>query len=588
MTSLPVAIYARVSSDQQTEAHTIASQLSALRTRVAADGFALPDEMQFRDEGYSGATLVRPGLERLRDLVAAGGVERLYVHSPDRLARKYAYQVLLMDEFQRAGVEVVFLNRELGRSPEDELLLQVQGMVAEYERAKILERSRRGKRHAAHAGVVSVLCGAPYGYHYISKQLGGGVARLDIVEHEARVVRQVFTWVGQERVSSGEVCRRLQRAGEPRRDGKTTWDRSVVWGMLKNPAYKGTAGFGKTRVGALKVRLRAQRGRSLQPRQPHAIEDVPREEWILVPVPAIIEAELYDLVQEQLAENRRRARQGQRGVRYLLQGLLVCKVCGYAYYGKAISPSSRKGHPRAYAYYRCLGTDAYRFGGPRSGPNTQVRTDLVEVAVWNEVERLLEHPQRLEQEYRRRSQAPRRGAQWDTSESLRAQSHKLRQGIARLIDSYAEGVIAKEEFEPRITRMRQRVTSLEDRLQQLADDAAQQHDLQLIISQLEDFVAKVRGGLATADWRTRREIMRALVRRVEIDKQHVTVVFRVPPTSSPSGPGSGVLPDCRRGEWPALRGSFLCREPFPLVHSPRLQPGPHLASERRAGVHLLE
>jgi len=164
-------------------------------------------------------------------VIAAGGVERLYVHSPDRLGRKDAYQVLLMDEFQRAGVEVIFLNRELGRSPEEELLLQVQGMVAEYERAKILERSRRGKRHAAHAGAVSVLCGAPYGYHYISKALGGGVARFDIVEHEARVVRQVFTWVGQERVSIGEVCRRLQRAGEPRREGKTAWERSVVWGM---------------------------------------------------------------------------------------------------------------------------------------------------------------------------------------------------------------------------------------------------------------------------------------------------------------------------------------------------------------------
>lgn len=547
MTNIPVAIYARVSSDQQTEAHTIASQLAALRARVAADGFALPMELQLMDEGYSGATLVRPGLERLRDMIAAGGVERLYVHSPDRLARKYAYQVLLMDECQRAGVEVIFLNRELGRSPEDELLLQVQGMVAEYERAQILERSRRGKRHAAHAGVVSVLCGAPYGYHYMSKHAGGGVARFDLVEHEARVVRQVFTWVGQERVSIGEVCRRLQQAGEPRRDGKTTWDRSVVWGMLKNPAYQGTAGFGKTRVGALTVRLRAQRGKGLQPRRPYSIEDVPREEWIFVPVPAIIDSELYDAVQEQLTENRRRARQGQRGARYLLQGLLVCKVCGYAYYGKAISPSSRKGHPRAYAYYRCLGTDAYRFGGQRICPNTQVRTDLVEVAVWDEVCRLLEHPQRLEQEYQRRGQAPRRGAQWDTAESLRAQSNRLRQGIARLIDSYAEGLIAKDEFEPRVTRMKQRVTSLEDRMQQLADEAAQQRDLQLIISQLADFVAKVRGGLATADWRTRREIMRALVGRVEIDQQQVTVVFRVPPTSSPAGPDGSVLPDCRRG-----------------------------------------
>jgi site-specific DNA recombinase len=335
---------------------------------------------------------VRPDLERLRDLIAAGGVERLYVHSPDRLARKYASQVLLLDEFQRAGAEVIFLNRESGRSPEDELLLQVQGMVAEYERAKILDRSRRGKRHAAHAGVVSVVGGAPYGYHYISKPLGGGPARFASVEQEARVVRQVLTWVSQERRSIGGGGRRLQRAGEPRRDGKPTWDRSVVWGMLKNPAYEGTAGFGKTRVGGLKVRLRAQRGRGLQPRQPHAIEDVPRGEWILVPVPASIEAESYDLVPEQLAENRRRARQGQRGVRSLLQGLLACKVCGYADYGKALSPSRRKGHFRAYAYSRCLGTDAYRFGGQRLCPNTQVRTDLVEVAAWGEGGRLLGPP----------------------------------------------------------------------------------------------------------------------------------------------------------------------------------------------------
>jgi len=356
----------------------------------------------------------------------------------------------------------------------------------------------------------------------------------------------VLTWVGQERVSIGEVCRRLQRAGEPRRDGQTTWDRSVVWGMLKNPAYQGTAGFGKTRVGALKHPLRAQRGRALQSRQPYASEEVPREEWIFVSVPAIIEAELYALVQEQLTENRQRARQGQRGVRYLLQGLLVCKVCGYAYYGKAISPSSRKGHPRAYAYYRCLGTDAYRFRGHRICPNTQVRTDLVEVAVWDEVCRLLEHPQRLEAEYRQRQHAPRRGSQWETPESLRAQSSKLRQGIARLIDSYAEGVLGKEEFEPRILRMKQRVTVLEDRLQQLADDATQQRDLRLIISQLEDFVAKVRGGLATADWRTRRAIIRALVRRVEIDQQQVFVVFRVPPTYTNSDPDGSVLPDCRR------------------------------------------
>src|SRR6266480_101186 len=225
MNTTQVAMYARVSSDQPAEAQTIASQVAALRERVAAEGFVLPEAMQFLDEGYSGATLVRPALERLRDVIAAGAV--------DRLARKYAYQVLLVDEFRRAGVEVIFLNRALGQSPEDDLLLQVQGMIAEYERAKIIERHRRGKRHAARTGVVNVLSGAPYGYRYVAKYAGGGQARYEIVPDEARLVRQVFDWVGRDRLSIGEVCRRLTQAGEVTRTGKTAWDRSAVWGMLK-------------------------------------------------------------------------------------------------------------------------------------------------------------------------------------------------------------------------------------------------------------------------------------------------------------------------------------------------------------------
>src|SRR5689334_12120374 len=243
---LQAALYARVSSEQQATAHTIASQLAALHERVAADGLILRDDLSFIDEGYSGATLIRPALERLRDAAAAGDLDRLYVHSPDRLARKYAYQALLLDEFQRAGVEMVFLNRALGQSPEGDLLLQVQGMVAEYERAKILERSRRGKRHGAHSGVVNVLAGAPYGYRYVTKHEGGGQARYEVLLEEARVVRQVFDWVGRERLSIGAVVRRLNQAQERTRTGKTVWDRSTVWGILKNPAYKGTAAFGKT------------------------------------------------------------------------------------------------------------------------------------------------------------------------------------------------------------------------------------------------------------------------------------------------------------------------------------------------------
>ena len=156
---------------------------------------------------------------------------------------------MILEELTDCGVEVVFLRNPLGRGPEENLLLQVQGMIAEYERAKIMERCRRGKQYAARHGSVNVLSGAPYGYRYIGKHEGGGEARYQVVAEEARIVRKIFEWVGQERCSIGEVCRRLQRDGVPTRTGKSAWDRSVIWSYLRNPAYKGTAGFGKTRCG---------------------------------------------------------------------------------------------------------------------------------------------------------------------------------------------------------------------------------------------------------------------------------------------------------------------------------------------------
>jgi site-specific DNA recombinase len=544
MNPTQVAIYARVSSEQQAEAHTVASQVAALRERVSTDGLTVPEAMQFLDEGYSGATLVRPALERLRDVIAAGSVDRLYVHSPDRLARKYAYQVLLVDEFRRAGVEVIFLNRALGHSPEDDLLLQVQGMIAEYERAKIIERHRRGKRHAARVGAVNVLSGAPYGYRYVPKYEGGGQARYEIIPDEARVVRQVFAWVGHDRLTIGEICRRLTHAGEVTRTGKTVWDRSVVWGILKNPAYQGTAAFGKTRQGPLRPRLRAQRNRPVQPRRAVSISDMPPEEWIMIPVPALVEPEVFAAVQEQLRENKRHARQSRRGALYLLQGLLQCQHCGYAFYGKRLSPRARKGKPRAYAYYRCLGTDAYRFGGERLCQNTQVRTDLLDLAVWQEVCTLLTHPERLTEEYRRRLQ-PETRAKRPPLATIADQISKVRQGVARLIDSYAESLIDKAEFEPRITRLRQRLARLEEQRQALAEEAALHGELQLIIGRLEDFATKLHDGLETADWASKRDLIRALVKRVEVARNEVNVVFRIDPYPGDGDPEKKSLQLCR-------------------------------------------
>lgn len=548
MKIIKAAIYARVSSEQQAQAHTIGSQVAALRDKVTSQGLELTAEMEFIDEGYSGATLVRPALERLRDVVAAGVVDRVYVHSPDRLARSYAYQVVLVDEFQRSGVEIIFLNRELGQSPEDSLLLQMQGMIAEYERAKIIERSRRGRRHAARLGLVSALTCAPYGYRYITKQEGNGQARLEVDIEEARVVMQIFEWVGRERVTLREVSRRLERTGKRTRKDGVIWDRAVIWGVLRNPAYIGEAAFGKTRVGPMRPRLRPRRGQPSQPRRAYSDYDVPTEEWITIPVPALVDREVFEAAQEQLRENQRRSRERTGGPKYLLQGLILCKICGYALTGTGMGKKRINDNVR-YTYYRCLGSEPYRFGGKRICDNHPVRTDRIDVAVWQEVRTLLEHPARVTDEYRRRLQPETKSKQSEIA-SVEARLSKLRNGLARLIDSYTDGLIEKSEFEPRIKEVRERSAALQRQAEELGHQASLETELRLVVSSLEQFTSTVKDELDQADWTTKREIIRALVKRVEVEKGQVNVVFRVNPLPFDSRPERGDKPHCWRGQPP--------------------------------------
>jgi site-specific DNA recombinase len=545
--SVRVALYARVSSQQQADANTIASQVEALKLRIQTDGFGLEEELCFLDEGYSGSTLYRPALERLRDQAAAGSFDRLYVHSPDRLARAYAYQVLVVDELQQHGIELVFLNRDIRQSPEDNLLLQMQGMMAEYERAKIMERSRRGKRHAAQAGSVNVLSRAPYGYRYVSKFAGGGRARYEIDEAEAEIVRQIFTWVGLERCSLCEVCRRLQQRGIRSRRGHATWDRSTLWSMLKNPAYTGKAQFGKRRVGPMRPRLRARRGQSLQPRAANSVYVTPLEERVSIAVPALVDEALFAAVAEQFAENQRRHRQGQRGANYLLQGLLVCGQCRYAYYGKP----RRRSRPQEQVLvdYRCTGTDAYRFGGQPVCLNKPCRTDLLDQAVWDDVCALLEEPERIRAEYERRLHGrPKNSSR--SAEQLAQMIGKVRSGITRLIDAYQEGHLDKADFAPRLTGLKERLQKLEHEEESVGKAEWDRDHVQVLIEHVELFAKRVKAGLKNADWQARREIMRALIQQVEVGEEGIHVTYKAQPRPFDQSPNRGCSQHCWSGANP--------------------------------------
>src|SRR5690242_13926277 len=186
------AVYARVSTERQERQQTIASQLTVLRAWAEAAGHELTETHMFRDEGYSGARLDRPGLDALRDAVRDAEVDVIGVVSPDRLARKYAYQVLLLEEVRRAGCAIEFLNHAIGDSPGDQLLLQIQGAVAEYERALLSERFRRGKLQKARAGQL-IGVHPPYGYRYLPRR-DGAAGQLMIDETEADIVRMLYGW----------------------------------------------------------------------------------------------------------------------------------------------------------------------------------------------------------------------------------------------------------------------------------------------------------------------------------------------------------------------------------------------------------
>ena len=270
-----------------------------------------------------------------------------------------------------------------------------------------------------------------------------------------------------------------------------------------------------------------------------------------MPVPALIESDLFAVAQEQLADNRQRNRQTRRGQRYLLQGLLVCRRCGYAYYGKAISLRAAKGKRRDYAYYRCCGSDANRFGGQRLCANPQLRTDRADATVWQEVQRLLQNPDMIAAEYERRlHRAQHPDANRPDLITAEVQIAKLRRGIARLIDGYTEGLIEKAEFEQRITGLRQRIKTWEQQAATLQDEAALRRTLSLIIGRLEDFAKQVRQRTDAPDWSLQRDLIRLLVKRVEVDHDEINVVFRVapPPASLPPGPGQGrSFQDCWRG-----------------------------------------
>ena len=536
----PAAIYARVSSDRQKENHTIASQTAALIEYAQTHGYTVPPEWVFQDEGYSGAILVRPGLEALRDLAAEGQIAAALIYSPDRLSRKYAYQVLLSEELSRCGVELIFLKSPAGATPEDQLLVQFQGMIAEYERAQIAERCRRGKRHMAQRGGVNVLSGAPYGYGYVKKS-ETAAAFYEIVESEAKVVRMVYEIYTQQGLSINAIARLLNEREIPTRTGKSRWERSTVWAILRNPAYRGAACYGKTELRPRQRITRPLRQRKGIPSRDSANHERPRAEWIEIPVPALVSEEMFALAQEQLEKNKKHSPRRTTEMT-LLQGMLVCEQCGYALY--RCSTRTRK---HTLHYYRCLGSDGYRRLRGAVCTNRPIRQDYLDPFVWNEVIRLLEDPALIQGEIDRRRAVARNTAPFrKRQDELRREQVRIEKNSERLVTAYQEGLVTLPQLRQRMPALQKQAQAIASELQSLEMAAVDEARYLRLAESLAGFRNKLRCRADTLDIAVRQQILRLVVKEILVGTDTITLRHSIPipqsapESNGPSNPAAGV------------------------------------------------
>jgi len=554
------ALYARVSTERQERFQTIDSQLAALRDWAATGGHEISDDFVFRDEGYSGSRLDRPGLDALRDAVRDGVVGIVAVLTPDRLARKYAYQVLLLEEFRRAGVEIVFLQHPISDDPNDQLLLQIQGAIAEYERAVLGERFRRGKLQKARDGHYQG-GGAPYGYRYVPRQ-EAVPGHLVVDEKEAALVRTLYGWLIDERTTIRQILKRLNAGPDVPRSGRHAWSPSLVHHILADPVYAGTAYANRYSF----VPPRKPR-RPYGPRTGEATcrQLKPREQWIAIPVPAIVDQETWDRAQAQLARNAALSFRNNTKHNYLLRCLMTCATCGLAMFGRTYAARGKQPERR---YYQCHGKDCILSARPAACPSRNVKAEEIEAAVWDHVAGLLASPERLVAQFDHVAVAAEAGTVRDRAadQQLRARLDRVARADKRLLDAYEAGAVTLAELSERRRHLADERLALERQQQERDHLRRQRVQAEAVRTSLEAFCDRIHARLNEATFADKQAILQLVIERIIVGDGRLEIRHVIPlrpPQPGRDSPG----------------------QPAPQLRTDRVQPAALVA---RAGEDLVE
>jgi site-specific DNA recombinase len=515
-------VYARVPATRQAQAQTIEQQLDLLRAAVAGRGWVLDEQHVYRDDGYSGARLGRPGLDRLRDHAALADLDVVLVTAPDRLARNYVHQVLLLEELAGRGCQVEFLDRPMSADPHDQLLLQIRGAVAEYERTLITERMRRGRLARLRAGTLLPWTRPPFGYR-LDPGRPRDAAGVRVEAGEAALVAQLFDWYLEPQATVYRLARRLTDLGVATPTGTPRWNVASVRGILRNPAYAGRALTNRTRVTPARRRksamLPAGPGESHAPR--------PEEDWIAVPVPQIVSEETFAQVQAKLDANQQGAARNTRH-EYLLRALVSCGACRLSCTGR-----QAKG---GYRYYLCRGrTDPLRAAQGQRCTARYIPAGQLDELVWADLCALLTDPAQVT-----RALARARGGAWLPQE-LQARQQAVAHALGqldrqqqRLLDAYLAEVVGLAELQRNRQDLDRRRATLAAQQRQLDAVAGQRLELQAVADGIEAFCQTIRAGLATATFDQRRQLTELLIDRVIVTDGEVEIRYVLP--TSPGGP----------------------------------------------------
>jgi len=488
------AIYLRVSTEEQAlHGYSLADQREACRERARALG--AKEILEFADEGHSGATLERPGLMALREAVHQGRVDCVVIRDPDRLSRRLAHQLLLTEEFERAGVRLEFIDFTWQDTPEGRLFYSIRGAIAEYEREKIRDRMTRGKIQKAKQG------GIPHRFHVYGYDYDPATGKISVNEAEAVVVRQIFTWFTEEDIGANGVAARLNEMGVPSKTGRA-WHRRVVRGILSNPTYTGTWLFN---------RRDCRGGKQARKGEDYPLK--PQEEWIPIAVPAIIEHELFERAQAKLVDVRR-LYAGRPRRKYLLSGLVTCANCGRPMHNETGNVWGTR-----VRIYTCK----VKTSGIRRGCGRQVRADRLEEEVWRVVTSYLNDPDAVVREM----EAMRGdGALEGELEQIEKAIARVEKGRAALLDALSSGVLDLDaDTKARLADLKRQRDKLLGRKKELESAMAESKSALMKANDLRQLAESVLGRLDLLSEDERREIVRALVRRVIVQKDEKGTSF---------------------------------------------------------------